>query len=135
MEAPAFEAFAGRMASDADGALREFVRLNAFGGAHAREAVRGLTVHLSDRGPPDAPALAAALRWLRDVDLREQARGLAQPAVLVHGSGDTLVPIAAARWLAAEMRDASLVEIARCAHVPFRTHAPQFVRALESLDG
>ena len=84
---------------------------------------------------PDGEGLSCALRWLRDTDLREDARRLELPTVVIHGRGDTLAPIDAGRWLATALPDARLVELDDCAHLPFLTHRDAFVRALQSLHG
>ncbi len=133
MKACDLEAFAAALDHDAGAALGEFVRLNAVGGARSREAIRALASRVNERGTPRVRALATALRWLRETDLRAAAPQLAAPTVILHGARDTVAPVQAARWLGACLPRARLVEIADGAHVPFLTHREAFVGALESL--
>jgi len=135
MKASAFGEFESGLAIDIAATLARFVRLAALNGAGARAAIRSLEERLGERGPPNADGLSCALGWLRDTDLREDARGLEQPAVVIHGKGDALAPIDAGRWLGRALPHARLVELDDCAHVPFLTHRDAFVNALESLHG
>jgi pimeloyl-[acyl-carrier protein] methyl ester esterase len=131
MAASTLETFAADLARDSATTLARFVRLNALNGAHDREAVRAFTARLAERGAPDPQALGASLRWLRDVDLREDAARLAQPTVLVHGARDAIAPIEAGRWLAQCIPGARLHELEGAAHLPFFTHRDAFLSALE----
>lgn len=135
MKASTFGEFASGLAIDMAATLGRFVRLAALDGSGARAAIRTLAECLEERGPPNADGLSCALGWLRDTDLREDARGLEQPAVVIHGKGDTLAPIDAGRWLGTALPHARLVELDDCAHLPFLTHRDAFVHALESLHG
>ena len=135
MAASTIEAFARDLARDCAATLARFVRLNALNGAHDREAVRAFTARLAGRGAPAAGALAASLAWLREVDLRDDARGLAQPTVVLHGARDAIVPVEAGRWLARRIPGARLHELADAAHLPFFTHREAFLAALEPLLG
>lgn len=130
-----FGEFEAGLQRDVKGTLERFVRLAALNGADARAAIRLLSQRLAERGAPDAVGLARALGWLRDTDLRDDARSLAQPAVVIHGRSDALAPVDAGRWLAGSLPNARMVELDGCAHVPFLTHRDAFVRALESLHG
>jgi pimeloyl-[acyl-carrier protein] methyl ester esterase len=135
MKASTFGEFEAGLAADMEATLGRFVRLAALNGAEARAAIRILSRQLGARGTPDSRVLADALGWLRDADLRDDARRLAQPAIVIHGRGDALAPVDAGRWLAAALPNARLLELVGCAHLPFITHRDAFVRGLESLRG
>jgi pimeloyl-[acyl-carrier protein] methyl ester esterase len=135
MKAATFGAFESGLRADPRGTLARFVRLAACNGAGARAAIRALEARLDARGTPGAEGLANALGWLRDTDLRQDAETLALPTVVIHGRGDALVPIEAARWLAARLPRARLVELEDAAHLPFFSHRDAFVGVLESLHG
>lgn len=135
MRASIFGEFESGLATDLDGTLTRFVRLAALNGSGARAAIRKLAESLGERGPPNGEGLSCALGWLRDTDLREDARGLEQPAVVIHGKSDTLAPIDAGRWLRTALPHARLVELDDCAHLPILTHRDAFVHALEPLHG
>jgi pimeloyl-[acyl-carrier protein] methyl ester esterase len=68
-------------------------------------------------------ALEAGLSILRGTDLREAAARLTMPATLIHGLGDKLAPVSAARWLSQAMPRAQLHEIRGGGHAPFLSHA------------
>lgn len=135
MAASIFGEFEAGLAMDLQATLARFVRLAALNGAGARAAIRTLVERLGERGRPSGEGLSCALRWLRDTDLREETPRLEQAAVVIHGTGDTLAPVGAGRWLAAALPNARLVELDDCAHLPFLTHRDAFVHALESLRG
>ena len=133
MSPATLEQFADGLASAPAETLARFVRLNALNGAASREAIRAFTARLGARGTPDAEALRRSLAWLRDVDLRADARAIGVAAVVIHGARDMLAPLAAGRWLACTLPAARAVEIDDAAHLPFFTHRDAFVAALESL--
>ena len=133
MNAATLTTFGEGLEHDRDGMLKRFVALNAMHGPQGREAVRTFTARLAERGPPSDPALAATLGWLRDVDLREQTRGLEVPTAIVHGGRDMIVPVGAAKWLWQHLPNSNLHELAQAAHMPFFSHRAAFVAALESL--
>jgi pimeloyl-[acyl-carrier protein] methyl ester esterase len=135
MKVSTFCEFEAGLATDMEATLARFVRLAALNGAEARAAIRLLSRRMPQRGTPDLAGLARALDWLRDTDLRDDARLLEQPAIVIHGRSDALAPIGAGRWLAAALPNARLVELEDCAHVPFLSHRGAFVRSLESLHG
>lgn len=127
--------FASGLRTDLEPTLKTFVALNALGGTTSRPAMRALAAELVARGAPDPSALDAGLATLRAADLRSEVAAITQPAVVIHGRRDALVPIEAGRWLAAHLRQASLVELEDAGHLPFVSHATQFAQALEPLRG
>jgi pimeloyl-[acyl-carrier protein] methyl ester esterase len=127
------EGFAEALARDRDAMLKRFVALNALHGSQGREAVRTFTRRLAERGAPSHASLAASLDWLRSVDLREHVAKLDLPAVVLHGARDMLAPVAAGRWMAAELPRARLEVLEGAAHMPFFSHRAAFVSALEQL--
>jgi len=80
---------------------------------------------VSDRG------LAAGLALLQQLDLREQIAGVIQPTLIIHGETDAIVPAAAGRWLADNIRGAARQIIPECGHAPFLTRPEQFNAILE----
>jgi pimeloyl-[acyl-carrier protein] methyl ester esterase len=133
MTAAALQTFTEGLEHDRDAMLKRFVALNAMHGPQGREAVRTFTQRLAERGPPSDRALAVTLGWLRDVDLREQTKGLEVPTAIVHGGRDMVVPVGAAKWLWQHLPNAELHELPEAAHMPFYSHRAQFVSALEPL--
>ncbi|MBX3661435.1 MAG: alpha/beta fold hydrolase [Burkholderiales bacterium] len=122
--APAeFESFAAAVAENAGAALRRFRLLETRGDAQARTVIRQLERLLGARAPAAQARLLRMLDWLREVDLRAQLPDIAQPVLVIHGDGDSLVPPAAADFLAAALPDARSTRIAGAAHVPFVSDA------------
>jgi ADP-ribose pyrophosphatase YjhB (NUDIX family) len=69
------------------------------------------------------------LRRLRDVlgaDLLPQLARLRVPTLVVHGARDTLVPLAAARDVAARIPGARLEVLREAAHLPYMSHPHAF---------
>ena len=129
----ALQTFTEGLERNRDMMLKRFVALNALHGPQGREAVRTFTRRLAERGPPSDRSLAVTLDWLRDVDLREQTKGLEVPAAIVHGTRDMIVPVGAAQWFWQFMPNATLHELPKAAHMPFYSHRAEFVAALEAL--
>jgi pimeloyl-[acyl-carrier protein] methyl ester esterase len=127
--------FALGLRTDIDATLKAFVALNAAGGAQMRTAMRALAGELLSRGAPDPSALDMGLELLRTTDLRAETAGIEQPAVVIHGRRDALAPIEAGRWLASRLPRARMVELEEAAHLPFLSHAREFVAALDTLRG
>lgn len=68
------------------------------------------------------PTLAAALAGLdtlQAADLRDEARTLGCPTLVVHGSEDPITPVGAGRFLASSIPAARLCELPRTGHAPF----------------
>lgn len=99
-------------------ALRRFAVLSNQGDAHARALAREMTA-IALRTSPTSEALRAGLADLRETDLRTSVPGLRQPALIIHGECDPLMPSAAGRWLAAHLANARLAMVAGAAHAPF----------------
>ncbi|MCE9642273.1 MAG: pimeloyl-ACP methyl ester esterase BioH [Betaproteobacteria bacterium] len=127
MEAAVFDAFAQDLAHDANGALQRFAILQAHGDADARNVSRRLRACLSAR---DTAALAAGLQILKDTDLRADLPRIAQPALIVHGERDTVVPLAAGEYLERTLPQATLAVIAGAAHAPFVTQPQNVARRI-----
>lgn len=70
--------------------------------------------------------LMASLR----ADLREAARTIAVPALIIHGTADPLVPVTAARELSELIPSAELVMIEGAGHLPYITHADKVNAAM-----
>lgn len=79
-------------------------------------------------------SLQAAVRLyecLYGLDLRPQLAQIAQPSLIVHGDADVIVPISAARWLAAEIPHSQLVILPGAGHVPTMTQPQAIATAID----
>jgi pimeloyl-[acyl-carrier protein] methyl ester esterase len=116
--------------------VQRFLTLQMQGSEHGRTALAALRCQLFARGEPAPPVLSAALDLMMNTDLRAEVGSIAQPALVIAGSRDTLTLPAAGEWLAATLPNARLALIAGAAHAPFLSHPVAFDRALTGfLDG
>jgi pimeloyl-[acyl-carrier protein] methyl ester esterase len=117
--------------------------LRAFGQEVKRdphEALRRFTTGTSPLAapvehPPSAATLDAGLALLANADLREDAYAIDVSTVVIHGTEDPIVPVAAGRWLADAIERSRWLEMRAAGHLPFLDDPPRFVAALETLDG
>ena len=107
--------FSEAVHTDAESAIKRFIALFNHSDLHARSNARTL----EDLELPPQSTLDGGLALLRDMDLRPIVSGIHQPTLLIHGERDPLMPLAAAKWLAAAMPSATLDICAHTAHAPF----------------
>jgi pimeloyl-[acyl-carrier protein] methyl ester esterase len=107
-----------------------FLILQTRGTEHGHAALAALRGELFARGEPSRRTLDEALCTLSTTDLRTRVVRIAQPALVIAGDRDTLVPAAASAWLAAAMPRGRFASIKAAAHVPFLSHPDEFDRAL-----
>lgn len=135
MPAAELQQFADALRDDWEGTLQRFLALQARGSQRARDELRTLREGLFAHGAPQPQALAGGLDILRSADLRPLLPTITQPALVVHGSRDTLAPPAAAEYLAAALPHGRLALIEGAGHAPFLSHPEAFVTAVrEFLD-
>jgi pimeloyl-[acyl-carrier protein] methyl ester esterase len=127
-----FAEFAQDLAQDYADTLRRFLALQAQGSASVRTVLKLLRERLLAQPRPQDAVLEAGLAILRDADLRGSLTYLAVPLTLVHGSGDRLAPLAAARWLAQRVHGARLREIAGAGHAPFLSHPAEVAKIIQA---
>ena len=116
--------------ADVEAMLPRFVGGFNRGDARSKEVSRQLLA-LADPRPPLA-ALASGLDWLRDIDLRPLLRQITAPSLLIHGSADPLMPLAAAEALAALIPGAELAIFTDCAHAPFISQPAEFLARVKT---
>jgi pimeloyl-[acyl-carrier protein] methyl ester esterase len=116
--------------------VQRFLSLQIQGGEHARATLAELRSGIFARGKPAPRALLDALATIRSTDLRAEVHRIAQPALVVSGSRDTLTLPDAGRWLAEHLPAARFALIRGAAHAPFLSHPEAFAGALDGfLDG
>ena len=74
--------------------------------------------------------LAAGLTVLSSTDLRRELTRIRQPALVMHGAHDRIVPHVAGRRLAAALPDARFALLRACAHAPFLSQPGGVARML-----
>lgn len=110
------------LADDCRAVLQRFLAMQARNDADARLVLRRLRGMMLDRGEPAVEALAAGLRILKETDLRDALPQIAQPALILHGERDAVVPLAAGAYLQRALPRALLEVYAKAAHAPFVAH-------------
>ncbi len=100
-------------------ALKRFMALSNQNDVHARNIARTLTQMLAANPLPTADSLTAGLNLLRNSDLRASVADITQPVLLLHGTRDPLMPVAAAQWLADTLPQAKIEILPEAAHTPF----------------
>jgi pimeloyl-[acyl-carrier protein] methyl ester esterase len=114
-------AFINGYASQPAATLRRFLALQTLGDAARRRLLPQLEAAcVPHPAAQPLPALADGLQILVDSDLRPPPTlaAIEQPAHLIHGDGDALMPLAAARSLADALSHARLSVLANCGHAP-----------------
>lgn len=132
MEDDVLDKFAESLKADYRGTLSRFLALQAMGDEFARGLLRQMQSELFVRGEPDLAALEDGLNLLRDVDLRTDVAQLQQPALLLFGGRDRLVPPAVARWLADSIPSSRLELFPTSAHAPHWSHPVEFCEAVKA---
>src|SRR5687767_13701253 len=107
--------------------LLRFLTLQLQGSEEGRVALAALRQRIFSRGEPDATSIADSLAALRAIDLRDEASRIEQPALVVTGARDTLVPAAAGAWLAGALPSGRSQVLDRAAHAPFLSHPVAFL--------
>jgi pimeloyl-[acyl-carrier protein] methyl ester esterase len=124
--------FSQALAQHYQGTLKRFMALQMRGSEAERELLAELRGRLFSRGNPDAAALHAGLEILRDTDLRPMLPQLGQPALVIAGERDQLVPAGASAYLAQQLPQARLVSVRGAAHAPFLSHPQIFTQQITS---
>jgi len=79
---------------------------------------------------PDPEVALSTLAILASADLRAGLGAVDLPVMLLHGSLDTVCPVAAARYMAEQIPGAELELMDGCGHAPFMSHPEEFNRRL-----
>jgi len=111
--------------------VQRFLALQVHGSEHGRATLATLRGQLFARGVPSPRSLRGSLGVLAATDLRAEVRAIAQPALVVSGSRDTLAYPEAGRWLADTLPAARFALLHGAAHAPFLSHPDAFGRALD----
>lgn len=127
MDAETLTGFADALTENYAQTLRRFLALQVRGSENERELLVNLRTALFSRGEPNLSALQAGLDILRDCDLRDSLPTMTQPTLVIAGERDTLVPLQASQYMAAQLPHARLAIIKGAAHAPFLSHPDNVV--------
>jgi class 3 adenylate cyclase len=77
--------------------------------------------------------LDAQLDWARTIDVRAILSVIEVPTLVMHRTGDSLVPIMHGRWLASHLPNATFVELDGNEHVPYFGECRELLGHMEEL--
>jgi pimeloyl-[acyl-carrier protein] methyl ester esterase len=132
LEPEVLQRFAAGLQSDYTRTVGDFLELQVRGSSAATATLQQLRTALERQGAAMPAALASGLAQLAGEDLRELARTLTLPVLVVSGQCDRVTPPDAARALAALLPDARLLELRRAGHAPFLSHLDTLLPELQS---
>ncbi|KQL46596.1 hypothetical protein AN963_16885 [Brevibacillus choshinensis] len=78
-------------------------------------------------------ALRAGLEYLREEDCRPFSPALFCPTTIIHGTNDTVCPVAAGEELAAQIPGATFMQIEDCGHAPLIFHPEIITLAVQRM--
>jgi len=126
-----FEGFTEGLSAQSAKLLGRFFALMLHGDTLARSEFNQLARTSIDREhPPTAEGLRHGLELLTTLDLRSSLAGIRQPALVLHGDADAIIPAAAGRWLADMLQHARWQPL-QGGHAPFLTQGAAFNSILE----
>ncbi|MCL2876623.1 MAG: alpha/beta fold hydrolase [Betaproteobacteria bacterium] len=125
LDAAVVASFTDGYASQPTQTLRRFLTLQTLGDAYRRQLLPQLEAAAVPHTTSPLPALADGLKILTASDLRPQLAKIRQPVHIIHGNDDALMPIEAARQLAAALPRARLTVFEHCGHAPLLSRADE----------
>jgi pimeloyl-[acyl-carrier protein] methyl ester esterase len=121
--------FGQRLAADRADLLARFAAAQAKGDARPGRFA-GRLGRIVQESAADS-VLTAGLRVLAGADIRRELSQITQPALVLHGARDRIVPPVAGRRLAAALPDGRWTLLRSCAHAPFLSQPVRVARALQ----
>lgn len=136
MDPSVLQSFSDALADNAAATLKRFTLLQAQGDAAPKRVVQSLRDALVNEAASRLATLRGGLDILAEHDFRPALTEIAQPTLVVHGTKDQLVPLAAASHIARTVPKAQLALIDGAAHAPFVSEPANVARLLsEHFDG
>jgi len=130
LEPAVLQQFGERLQTDAARTVDEFLELEVRGSRAALSTLQELRGALQSHGIAEADALRAGLELLANHDLRTLGTALRQPALVVGGEYDRIVPPQATRALSAMLANAQYLELPRAGHAGLLSHAVPLLATL-----
>lgn len=115
--------------------IERFLAIQAMGSEHARNDIRQLRHWLAQRPQPSPLALAAGLKLLETVDLREAMHNWQGEWLRIYGRLDSLVPKSVIPLLDERYPASHSRVFDKASHAPFISHPHDFVELLAGLKG
>lgn len=125
------DAFITGIQTDRESTLNRFIAGFNRGDTHSKAVTVALLrkIDLSSFSP-SIPTLLSGLRWLGEIDIRPEMSNIKVNTLLIHGTTDPLMPVAAAKALSEMIPSAKLVTMEGCAHAPFISEPEIFLAHL-----
>ena len=127
--------FTMSLAADSRATLQRFFALQTQGDTDARKVLRRLRELMCAGTTPDVGVLAIGLHLLKHTDLRDCLPKIRQPALLLHGERDPIVPLAASAYLQRALAHAALEVCEATAHAPFIAQPQRIARRIAEFCG
>jgi len=132
LAAQVFDTFAADLNVSGAATIKRFITLQAKGDSKARHVSRTLRGALDSAGVISTQVLRESLDVLRTTDLRSDLASIPHDALVMHGECDTLVPTAAAEYLAENLPRAEFALLRGAAHAPFVSCADEVAQLTEA---
>jgi pimeloyl-[acyl-carrier protein] methyl ester esterase len=91
---------------------------------------RDIAKNLSGASSAPVSCLENGLDLLKHTDLRSIVPDIRQPALLLHGALDTLMPLSAAQWLNKHIPNSELFVLEDASHAPFLSNSEQSAKII-----
>jgi len=131
MPSALLSAFASDLGNDYQKVITRFLSLQIGQDSDSRELLRQLRKQVFQYPAPETEVLLAGLGLLQQSDLRADLPKVCQPALVVHGGYDRLVPEAAARHLIDYLPDGRLALFPTAGHLPFLSQPADFIERFD----
>lgn len=134
IEPAILDGFAARLQHNPRQTVQRFLALQVRGSDDERHTLARLKSQSSVSTQALPEALQGALGILRTASLHHRLAAVTMPVTLIHGSRDTLIPLAAAEAVAGSLGNATLHAIDGAGHAPFLSHESRFLDLLQGAD-
>lgn len=123
--------FAENLLRDYEGTLSRFLALQFLGSQDQKTQLRRARDLVFSRRQPQPAMLQQGLQLLEQADLRTQLDKITCPTLIINSERDTLVPPAAAQYLAEHLPNGRSVIIKGAGHAPFLSHTATVTQFME----
>ncbi|HEY9379935.1 MAG TPA: alpha/beta fold hydrolase [Burkholderiales bacterium] len=120
--------FMAQLKQSSDALMRRFCALQAEGEENAVELSATL---YAQRAEASSQTLVDSLSLLGTSDVRCALAALTQPTLILHGEGDAVTPVSAARWMSEQLPYAHLQCFSHCGHALPVSHATACAQSME----
>jgi pimeloyl-[acyl-carrier protein] methyl ester esterase len=128
-----FRTFKSGIETNAAKTMSRFFALMFQGDKITRQVCNDIArIAVDGDSPPSEAGLRRGLEQLEKCDLRHQLSRIVQPAVVMHGEGDAVIPVGAGRHLAESLPNSHWHPFSHCGHAPFLSQTEIFNEALEA---